>query len=170
MNRFLAQIVLLLAGLILSVIGAAILVAPHALFAKNGVTLGSDPSLLSDIRAPGGLLLASGVVVLLGALRHSMRRQALMLAAMVYGAFGVSRLLAMAIDGAPSESLLWATGTELFLAASCVVSLHRHQLASLTIQSGSAMDVYIERTTAAGGQSYPRTPVDYGLRSPKPLE
>jgi hypothetical protein len=141
MNHFLTRFLLLFAGLILFVIGAAILLAPHSFFAESGVTLGHDPSLLSEIRAPGGLLLASATVVLLGALRHSMRRQALMLAAMVYGSFGVSRLLSMAIDGMPSESLSWATGIELSFAAMCVLSLHRNQFASLTPQGESALEV-----------------------------
>ena len=85
--------------------------------------------------------LALAVVVLLGALWRSMRRQALVLAAMVYGAFGVSRLLAMAIDGLPSESLLWATGIELSLAALCVLSLVR-----LTQSQGEGGTEWISRS------------------------
>ena len=85
MNRFLTRILLLVAGLMLFVIGAATLLVPHAFFAESGVTLGHNPSLLSEIRAPGGLLVGCAVVVLLGALWRSIRRQALMLAAMVYG-------------------------------------------------------------------------------------
>ncbi len=137
----------------LSVIGAAILLVPHSFFAESGVTLGRDPSLLSEIRAPGGLLLASGVVVLLGAVWRSIRRRALMLAAIVYGSFGVSRLLSIAIDGMPSESLFGATGIELLLAALCLLSLHRDPLASLTMPAGRAADVQLEGAAAGGGQA-----------------
>lgn len=123
MKRFLIPGLLVSAGLVLSWIGALVLLTPHTFFATNGITLGHDPSLMSEIRAPGGLLLASGVVVLLGALRRAMRREALMLAALVYGSFGASRLLAITLDGVPTESLLGAMGVELVLAAACGASL-----------------------------------------------
>ena len=150
MNRSLTRILLLFAGLMLFVIGAATLLVPHAFFAESGVTLGHNPSLLSEIRAPGGLLVGCAVVVLLGALWRSIRRQALMLAAMVYDAFGASRVLAMTLDGMPSESLLWATAIELVLATLCLLSLHRHQADSQTVPSASAMDVHARRTAATG--------------------
>ena len=83
MNHHLTRILLLFAGLMLFLIGAAILLVPHAFFAESGVTLGHDSSLLSEIRAPGGLLVACAVVALLEALWHRMRRQALQLACRV---------------------------------------------------------------------------------------
>ena len=131
MNRPLTRILLLLAGLTLFVIGAALLLVPHAFFAQNGITLGEDPSLLSEIRAPGGLLVVCAVVILRGVFWRDMMRQALLLAVMVYGAFGVSRLLAIALDGMPSESLLWSAGIELVLAALCALALHRRQTSTV---------------------------------------
>lgn len=124
MKPSLTPALLLVSGFTLSVIGAAVLLLPHAFFATSGITLGDDASLMSEIRAPGGLLLASGVVVVLGAFRPAMRRQALIVAAIVYGSFGASRLLAIGIDGVPSEPLLGAMGVEFLLAISCACSLY----------------------------------------------
>ena len=44
MNRFLTRILLLVAGLMLFVIGAATLLVPHAFFAESGVRLGHKTS------------------------------------------------------------------------------------------------------------------------------
>jgi len=60
---------LFLSGLVLFGVGIAILFAPHAFHAMNDITLPADPSLLSEVRAPGGALIAIGALVLLGAFR-----------------------------------------------------------------------------------------------------
>ncbi|MEM9005163.1 MAG: DUF4345 family protein [Cyanobacteria bacterium P01_F01_bin.86] len=49
MNR----ILLFVAGVILLLVGAATLLQPHAFFAAEGIMLGHNPTLLSEIRAPG---------------------------------------------------------------------------------------------------------------------
>ncbi len=123
MKRLWTQFLLVVSGALLFVIGAAVLFKPRPFFAVNGATLGHDPSLLSEIRAPGGLLIGCAIVMLLGAFRSGITRHALFLAAMVYGSYGVSRLVGMAIDGIPSASLLGATATELIVGVLCAVSL-----------------------------------------------
>ncbi|MEL7361964.1 MAG: DUF4345 family protein, partial [Bacteroidota bacterium] len=91
MTRLGIQLLLALAGLTLIALGAAILVTPHAFFATNGILLGSDPSLLSEIRAPGAILALSGLFVVRGVVQRSRRRQALQIATVVYGAYGATR-------------------------------------------------------------------------------
>ena len=107
---------LLVSGLILLGIGSAILVMPEAFHAGNGITLGSDASLLSEIRAPGGLLAASGFLIVAGAFRRKLRSRAIFLATLVYGSFGLSRLLGMTLDGMPSKGIVGATALELIVA------------------------------------------------------
>lgn len=104
------------AGLLLLAIGGTILLVPHAFYASDGIVLGNDPSLLSEIRAPGGLLATSALFILAGAFRQNLRSMALMLTALVYGSFGFSRLVGLFLDGMPSNSLLMATGVELIFA------------------------------------------------------
>ena len=67
--------------------------------------------------------MASGVVVLLGAFRVRLARTSLMLSALVYGTFGLSRLVSMAFDGLPSTSLMVATGVELVAGTLALVAL-----------------------------------------------
>ena len=116
MNR-LTPLFLSFAALLLLAIGSAILLFPHAFYASDGIVLGNEPSLLSEIRAPGGLLAVSGLCVLIGAFRQSLRSSALMLTVLVYGSFGLSRLVSLSLDGSPSSSLLVATTIELVMAA-----------------------------------------------------
>lgn len=121
MNRILLNV----AGVILLLVGAATLFQPQAFFATEGVILGSDPNLLSEIRAPGGLLIGCAIAILLGTLRQTITQTPLILAAIVYGSFGLSRLLSMVLDGVPSSSLVGATAVELIVGGLCVGSLLR---------------------------------------------
>ena len=117
MKNSLTIIFLSLSGLLLLAIGGAILFMPQAFYAYDGILLGNDPSLLSEIRASGGLLTGSSFVLLLGAVRSSLRSRAVALSVIVYGSFGLARLLGLAIDGAPSDNLLMAISIELVLAS-----------------------------------------------------
>ena len=116
MNK-LTTLFLVIAGALLLVIGLMILMAPHAFHGSNGIALGNDPNLLSEVRAPGGLLTACGVLILAGALQRAWRPQVLALTVLVYGSFGLARVLSMVLDGLPSASLVAATALELAAAA-----------------------------------------------------
>lgn len=114
--RVIARTSLGLAGVVAGLIGASILVAPQAVFAGNGVVLSADPSLMSEVRAPGGLLLIAGVYLLHQAFLSRRLQLALVVGAAVFGAYGMSRLLSVALDGVPSTSLIAATAVELAIA------------------------------------------------------
>ena len=116
MKNTITVIYLVIAGLVLLTIGSAILLAPHAFHGGNGITLGDNPNLLSEIRAPGGLLVSSGIVILIGAFRRQLRSRSVQLTTFVYGSFGVARLVSMALDGIPSSSIVGATLLELIVA------------------------------------------------------
>lgn len=112
----LARTSLGLAGVAAGFIGASILAAPQAFFAGNGVELNADPSLMSEIRAPGGVLLIAGVYLLYQAIVARQLRLALEVGSAVFGAYGLARLLSIVLDGVPSTSLIAATGAELAIA------------------------------------------------------
>lgn len=116
---------LVVSGTILLAIGFTLLIAPAVMHAANGVALGNNPSLLSEIRAPGGALLALGALVLAGVFVSRLRYPATMIAAIVYVAYGMSRLLSMAIDGMPASGIMVATGLEIAIGAVNVVLLTR---------------------------------------------
>ena len=121
--KLITFIFLTVSGLLLLVIGSTILLIPHAFYASDGIVLGQDPSLLSEIRAPGGLLFTSGLLILIGVFRPTLRSLALMLTVIVYGSFGLSRLLSLYLDGTPSNSLVIAMVVELVVAGIGLVML-----------------------------------------------
>lgn len=108
-------------------IGTGILFLPHAFHATSGIALGTDPSLLSEMRAPGGLLILASLLALAGAVKRSLARTGLILSASVYGSYGLSRLISLAVDGTPSDSLLLAALIELVVAALSLFALTRFQ-------------------------------------------
>ncbi len=116
---------LVVSGLIASGVGAAILLAPHAFHATHGVELAADPSLLSEVRAPGGALLVLGALMTAGAFARPMTLASTTIAAAVYLSYGASRLLALALDGLPAPGLLAATILELALGTACALTLAR---------------------------------------------
>jgi hypothetical protein len=109
------RVLLGLSSLVLLFIGGSILLDPHAFYATNHVVLTQDPSQLSEVRAPAGLLLVSGAWIGAGAFVQAQRRTALQIAAIVYGSYGLSRALGVLVDGWPSEGLVAAMGIELVL-------------------------------------------------------
>ena len=132
MKSRLTFVFLFIAGLLLLVIGGTLLLAPHAFHASNGIMLGHDPNLLSEIRAPGGLLVGSAVFILIGALRPDRQWLALMLTVLVYGSFGLARLLGLALDGTPATGIVAATVIELVVAALGLLMLRRQSDAAST--------------------------------------
>lgn len=130
MNNRSSLIFLFLSGLLLLGIGSAILLFPHAFHASNGIVLGNDPSLLSEVRAPGGLLTASSILILLGTFRRSLRPLAMILTVLVYGSFGLARLLGLGLDGMPSSGLVASTAIELIVAAIGLWILYRSSATS----------------------------------------
>jgi len=123
MKNVTTTIYLVIAGLMLLAIGGALLLVPHVFHSSNGIALGNDPNLLSEIRAPGGLLACSGITILIGAFRKQLRSLTVKLSVLVYGSFGVSRLVSMGLDGLPSSSILGAAAVEVAIASAGVFIL-----------------------------------------------
>lgn len=102
-----------LSGGLLVLIGASILTAPLAYQAGMGVTLPAEPTLLSDLRAMGGGLLALGLLLIAGARSAALRTAAAVAGATLYLSYGLSRLLSMGVDGLPDDTLIVSAGIEL---------------------------------------------------------
>ena len=121
-----ASVILAVAGLVAVGVGGAILIAPGAFHAGNGIEYAGNSSLLSETRAAGGALAATGVVVTLGAFVRRLTFTASLVGAVVYLAYGLARLLSVALDGLPADSLVVAAGVELALGLACGFTLVRH--------------------------------------------
>ena len=123
---FPARLVLVLSGLVGMVVGAGMLFVPVAFHASAGIVLDGSINLTSEMRAAGGPLLAGGVIIILGAFSGPLRFTALVIACMFYLSYGVSRLLAMAIDGMPAQAIVMITVLELVVGLLCSVALVFH--------------------------------------------
>jgi len=118
-------IILLFSGLIIAGIGFAILIFPAQFHATNGIELEVNPSLFNEVRASGGALVGVGGLILAGLCSPNLVPFSLSVSAVVYGAYGVSRLVSMVIDGLPHPGIIGATAFELVVAACCLLVLVR---------------------------------------------
>ncbi|MGB7243563.1 MAG: DUF4345 domain-containing protein [Sulfitobacter sp.] len=116
----LEKVTLGISGLTAAGIGGIILVAPHAFYASYGITLGDDPSLLSELRAPAAGLLTLGVLMLVGIWRSAMAQLAVAAALTVFLAFPMGRLVGLAVDGVPSFGIIGALVLEIAIAVLCI--------------------------------------------------
>ncbi|GAA0825443.1 DUF4345 domain-containing protein [Streptosporangium amethystogenes subsp. fukuiense] len=119
------RLILLVSGVVAVGIGAATLFAPAAFHGANGIELGSDAGLLSETRAAGGALLAAGALILLGAFVARLAFTATVVGAATYLAYGLSRLLSIALDGIPASGLVLAAALELIIGLACAFALVR---------------------------------------------
>ncbi len=106
---------LVVSGLILVGIGGALLLAPEAMHAMNGVVLADNASLLSEIRAPGALLIGGGLIILVSAFVRTLMVSGLALSGLIYGTYAIGRLVSIGLDGLPADSLVTAAGLEVVL-------------------------------------------------------
>jgi len=115
LTRF-QKITLAISGLIALIIGAMITLVPHTFYASYGITLGQDPNLLNELRAPGSGLAVFGALMLAGVVREAIAPIALAVALTVYLAFPVGRILGIVLDGMPSGSVIGALAFEIVIA------------------------------------------------------
>lgn len=121
------RIVLFLAAIIAIGVGAGQVFVPVAFEASAGIQVVADSNLLSEMRAAGGALLAAGVVIISGVFISRMTFISIVLSALFYLSYGVSRLLGMVLDGMPGESLVIVTGVEIVVGVLSLMLLYRFQ-------------------------------------------
>ena len=132
------SILLVLSSLIAMGIGAMILIAPAQFHAGYGIELGTDSNLLSEVRAPGGALLVLGALMLVGVFVRSFTHASASIAAAVYLAYGMSRLVSIGLDGMPGEGLVAAMAIELVIGVATVVTMVRsREPAGVDVQPAS---------------------------------
>jgi hypothetical protein len=122
-NSKILKTILIISGLIASGIGAAILFSPVAFYASYGIEPGGNISLLNEIRAPGGALLASGILIMSGAFVDKLAFTAVVISTLLYLSYGLSRVMSIAIDGMPAEGLVQAAVLEIVIGLACIFAL-----------------------------------------------
>jgi len=136
---------LLGSGLIAAGIAVMILFAPDTFYGGYGVEIGANVSLANELKAPAGLLLLAGIVMLTGVFRSEFTIPSLALAAAVYLSYGLSRILSMAIDGVPHSGLVSAAVIEVAIGAICLVDLMRHRKTTVVTRI-AAEDIWCATT------------------------
>lgn len=121
MNGLIARTILAGSGAVLAFIGGNLMFAPNSFVQKSGISVGQDPSLMSELTAPSGLLIIAGAFMIRSAMKQHFARPALLLGAVMYGSYGIGRLVSMALHGVPSEPLVAAAIIELTAAAVLMV-------------------------------------------------
>lgn len=107
------QALLWIAGLIAITIGIGIMLFPVEFHATSGITLQGPASLMSEIRAPAGVLVVGGILIITGAYSAAMTFTSVVIGALIYLGYGVPRLISIALDGVPTPNLIAATAVEL---------------------------------------------------------
>jgi hypothetical protein len=73
-SAYLIRVLLLASGLLAAGIAATILFAPDAFYTGYGIDVGSNVNLANELKAPAGLLLIAGLLMLIGVFRAVLRR------------------------------------------------------------------------------------------------
>lgn len=118
--------VLIGSGLIALAVGSGLLFAPTAFHALNGIELSDNVSLMSEIRAPGAGILASGLLILSGAFSSRLSFTALIVASLLYLSYGMSRFYSMALDGSPAQGIVTIAFFEMAIGLICAFTLRQH--------------------------------------------
>lgn len=112
-------------GWVAVLIGGFIVLDPVSLLSPYGLQTELSAGLLSELRAPGGLLFACGLLIVRSALNSDYYERGLQTSVLVYGSYGVVRLLAFALDGQPPMEILAATGIELVLCGLSLLAMYK---------------------------------------------
>lgn len=98
-------------------IGLTLVVAPGPFRAFSGNATPTLAGELSEIRAPGGAVLAIGLLMVLGVFRSGLQRLALGASAATFLGYAFGRLVSFGLDGMPSIDLAIAGLVEFGLGA-----------------------------------------------------
>jgi len=111
---------LIVSGVLLILVGTSIIVSPVDFYESNSIDPAASISLLNELKAPAGLLLAPGIFMVMATFVRSKRGVALRLAALIYLSYALSRGVSMALDGLPASGLIVATGLEAIIGLTCL--------------------------------------------------
>lgn len=109
------KIILFLSGLLLLGTGIALTFIPVEFNASNGVDLGGNISVLSDIRAAATVLLLGGLLIIIGVFIPKLTFTSSVIAVLLLLGYGFGRALSLGLDGMPAHALLIATIFEFVL-------------------------------------------------------
>ena len=125
LQKSLTPFTLFSCGAVMLAIGLSITFSPAGFYASSDISLGSSASLISELRAPAGMLIVAGIFILASLRITSLRPQAWLVATLIYLSYGVARLIGFTIDGTPHVNILSAAAIEIFLGVISLAMLVR---------------------------------------------
>jgi hypothetical protein len=127
-NSIVLKAILLGLGIVLLVFGGWRVIDIVGFFAFNGIELGHDVSMLNEVRAGGGLVVGSALVVISGAFFPRMAFTSTILSVVVFLSFGFARLYGIAVDGIPSATILQGLFTEFVMGSIGIFAFYRYRV------------------------------------------
>jgi hypothetical protein len=119
--------ILVVLALPLLIFGGWRLLHPVGFYAFSGLELPHDAGLLSEVRGAGGIIAVSGLIVVLGAFRHTWARTSVVLAAVVFSSLGLGRLLGIALDGSPGGGVIQGMVIELVFGGLALFAFFKYE-------------------------------------------
>ena len=116
MKQIVTRLALSGSGALLGLIGGALMFDPKSFLAMNQVLVERDPGLMSELSAPSGVLIATAALMWAGAIKLRFARLALMVGAVIYGSYGIGRMVSLILHVPPSEALVSAMVIEVAVA------------------------------------------------------
>ena len=126
-NSKVLKAILIISGLIALGVGLTLLIMPVGLYASVQVDVSNQVSLLSDLRATGGSLSVIGVLIIAGAFRPQLAFTSTLIATLVYLAYAFSRLIGVALDSMPENSIVLVGVIELVIGVLCLFALIKYR-------------------------------------------
>lgn len=123
-------------GWVAVLIGSVIVLDPVSMLASYGLQSELSAGLLSELKAPGGLLFVCGLMIVFCSARPVTIHSGLLLSIMVYGGYGSVRLLAMLLDGLPPLEIQLAAAIEVGLCILSAASLYHVQVRNQFVLDG----------------------------------
>lgn len=114
---------LIVSGTLLIVIGMSISLTPSDFYASNNIDIGANISLLNELKAPAGLLLAAGMFIVYSVFVKTYSDVALRLTILIYLSYAGARAVSMVADGVPAFGLVLANALEAAIGLACLLVL-----------------------------------------------
>ena len=117
------KLLLFVAGALLILIGTFISASPIDFYASNSIDLGSNVSLLNELKAPAGFLLVAGLFIIGAIFVQHLADSAMLFATLIYLSYAASRFASMVFDGVPAAGLVQAAALETVVGLACLAVL-----------------------------------------------
>ena len=134
-NSIIHKAILLFLGLFLVIFGGWRITDPIGFYALSGLTLEADASLLNEARGAGGIIAASGFVVISGAIFSAMAFTSSVISVLVFWSFAAARVFGIAVDGLPNGMILQGLFFEMLFGFVGAFTLLRYRIVAKSVHT-----------------------------------